>query len=76
MPFEGNADSSVNGRCLRRVGSLGSSPVSAPSDQISPRLRRGRLAGGPSGFYREAYEQRNTVVRCSNRLKQWCGQAT
>ncbi|MFF2309432.1 IS5 family transposase [Streptomyces albidoflavus] len=47
-----------------------------PADQRGPRLRRGSRGGRPPAFDREAYEQRNTVERCINRLKQWRGIAT
>lgn len=50
--------------------------IPQPSDQIGHRRRRGRHGGRPRGFDREAYEQRNTVERCINRLEQWRGLAT
>lgn len=56
---------------LRRRGIRAVIPQ--PADQIGHRLRRGRLGGRPPGFDAEAYKQRNTVERCSNRLKQWRG---
>ncbi|MET7622294.1 IS5 family transposase [Streptomyces sp. NPDC005408] len=59
---------------LRRRGIRAVIPQ--PSDQVSHRLRRGRLGGRPPGFDSEAYKQRNTVERCINRLKQWRGLAT
>jgi transposase len=50
--------------------------IPQPSDQVSHRLRRGRRGGRPPGFDADAYKQHNTVERCINRLKQWCGLAT
>ncbi|CAL9534376.1 hypothetical protein SUDANB58_04110 [Streptomyces sp. enrichment culture] len=50
--------------------------VPQPSDPIGHRLRRGRQAGRPSGFDRDACKQRNAVERCINRLEQWRGPAT
>ncbi|WTP70456.1 IS5 family transposase (plasmid) [[Kitasatospora] papulosa] len=46
------------------------------ADQQANRVRRGQSGGRPPVFDREAYKQRNTVERCINRLKQWCGIAT
>ena len=50
--------------------------IPQPADQIGHRLRRGRQGGRPPRFDAGAYKQRNTVERCINRLKQWCGLAT
>lgn len=50
--------------------------IPQPSDQIGHRRRRGRRGGRPPGFDADAYKQRNTVERCTNRLKQWRGLAT
>lgn len=49
-------------------------PVRA--DQQPNRTRLGRTGGRLPAFNREAYEQRNTVEWCVNRLKQWHGIAT
>ncbi|MFE1947109.1 IS5 family transposase [Streptomyces massasporeus] len=59
---------------LRRRGIRAVIPV--PADQRGHRLRRGSRGGRPPAFDRETYKQRNTVERCSNRLKQWRGIAT
>lgn len=59
---------------LRRRGIRAIIPQSA--DQIAHRKRRGCHGGRPPGFDKTAYEQRNTVERCINRLKQWRGIAT
>ncbi|MFE2136820.1 IS5 family transposase [Streptomyces sp. NPDC059466] len=59
---------------LRRRGIRAVIPV--PADQRRHRLRRGSRGGRPPSFDRETYKQRNTVERCSNRLKQWRGIAT
>lgn len=59
---------------LRRRGVRAVIPQ--PSDQVANRKKRGRLGGRPPTFDREAYKQRNTVERCSTRLKQWLGLAT
>ncbi|WP_234422032.1 IS5 family transposase [Streptomyces sp. CB00316] len=59
---------------LRKRGIRAVIPV--PADQRSHRLHRGSRGGRPPAFDREAYEQRNTVERCINRLKQWRGIAT
>ncbi len=56
---------------LRRRGIRTVIPV--PVDQRAHRLRRGSRGGRPPAFDRETYEQRNTVERCINRLKQWRG---
>ncbi|MFF7652534.1 hypothetical protein ACFZCY_22400 [Streptomyces sp. NPDC007983] len=56
------------------VSGLAASPVAA--DQRGRRLRRGSRSGRPLASDRETYKQRNTVERCINRLKQWCGIAT
>jgi hypothetical protein len=40
-----------------------------PKDQKANRARRGSQGGRPVGFDRETYRRRNTVERCSNRLK-------
>lgn len=50
--------------------------IPVPAGQWTHRLRRGSRGGRPPAFDREAYEQRNTVERCINRLKQWRGLAT
>jgi transposase len=50
--------------------------IPIPADQRNRRLRRGSQGGRPPAFDRDAYKQRNTVERCSNRLKQWRGIAT
>ncbi|PJN28113.1 transposase [Kitasatospora sp. CB02891] len=47
--------------------------VPEPADQIANRKRRGSRGGRPLGFDRQAYRHRNTVERCINRLKPWCG---
>lgn len=50
-----------------------------PTPRPSPTRAAPDQAGHGSGrqaFDREAYEQRNTVERCINRLKQWHGIAT
>ncbi|MGW1974214.1 transposase [Streptomyces sp. NPDC001889] len=59
---------------LRRRGIRAVIPV--PADQRGHRTRRGSLGGRPPAFDREAYEQRNTVERCINRLRQGRGIAT
>ncbi|MFC8360302.1 IS5 family transposase [Streptomyces griseorubiginosus] len=59
---------------LRKRGIRAVIPV--PADQRGHRLRRGSRGGRPPAFDRETYKQRNTVERCINRLKQWCGIAT
>lgn len=50
--------------------------IPVPADQRDHRLMRGSQGGRPPAYDREAYKQRNTVERCSNRLKQWRGTAT
>ncbi|CAM5654292.1 IS5 family transposase [Streptomyces californicus] len=47
--------------------------IPQPSDQVGPRLRRGRAGGRPPAFDAETYKQRNAVERC--RFKQWRGLA-
>lgn len=54
---------------LRKRGIRTVTPV--PADQRGHRLRRGSQGGRPPAFNRETYQQRNTVERCLNRLKQW-----
>jgi transposase len=46
------------------------------NDQKAGRARRGSLGGRPRGFDPQAYQGRNVVERCINRLKQWRGIAT
>ncbi|CAM5412897.1 hypothetical protein GCM10010334_72640 [Streptomyces finlayi] len=52
---------------LRRRGIRAVIPERA--DQQANRRRRGPAGGRPPASDREAYEQRNTVERCINRLK-------
>ena len=59
---------------LRRRGIRAVIPQ--PADQAAHRKRRGSRGGRPPAFDREAYQQRNTVERCINKLKQWRGLAT
>ncbi|KUL62447.1 transposase [Streptomyces sp. NRRL S-1521] len=59
---------------LRRRGIRAIIPQ--PADQIAKRRRRGRSGGRPPAFDKTAYQQRNTVERCINKLKQWRGLAT
>lgn len=59
---------------LRRCGIRAVIPQ--PVDQAANRKRLGRLGGRPPAFDREAHEQRNTVERCINQLKQWRGLVT
>ncbi|WP_442759345.1 IS5 family transposase [Streptomyces pseudogriseolus] len=77
-PFAALADRANSSRAirihLRRRGIRAVIPQ--PSDQIGHRQRRGRRGGRPPGFDRDAHKQRNTVERCTNRLKQWRGLAT
>ncbi|MFF3014448.1 IS5 family transposase [Streptomyces sp. NPDC057939] len=61
-------------RHLRRRGIRAVIPQ--PADQAANRKRLGRHGGRPLSFDREAYKQRNTVERCTNKLKQWRGLAT
>ncbi len=72
------ADKAYSSRAIRdyprRRGTRAVIPF--PADQQGHRLRRGRRAGRPPAFERDAYKQRNTVERCINRLKQWRGIAT
>ena len=58
---------------LRRRGIRAVIPQ--PADQIGHRLRRGRAGGRPPGFDARGIQERNTVERCINRLKQWRGLA-
>ncbi|MFJ3204759.1 transposase [Streptomyces sp. NPDC086989] len=50
--------------------------IPVPAEQRADRLRRGSRGGWPPALDREAYKHRNTVERCTNRLKQWRGIAT
>jgi transposase len=59
---------------LRRRGIRAVIPE--PADQRANRTRRGRAGGRPPAFDKAAYQQRNTVERCINKLKQWRGLAT
>jgi transposase len=45
-------------------------------DQKAGRARRGSAGGRPRAFDPEAYQGRNVVERCFNKLKQWRGIAT
>lgn len=58
-------------RILRRRGIVAVIP-----ERRDQRERRGRKAGRPLAFDREAYRRRNVVERCMNRLKQWRSVAT
>ena len=46
------------------------------SDQIARRKNRGPAGGRPPVFDKDIYKQRNVVLRCFNRLKQFRGLAT
>ncbi len=46
------------------------------ADQAGNRTRRGSRGGRPPAFDPEAYQHRNVMERCFNRLKQWRGIAT
>jgi Transposase DDE domain. len=72
------ADKAYSSRAIRtRLRRRGiRAVIPQPSDQIANRKKRGRTGGRPPAFDREAYKQRNTVERCTNRLKQWRGLAT
>ncbi len=59
---------------LRRRGIRAVIPQ--PADQAANRKRLGSRGGIPPAFDRDAYEQRNTVERCINKLKQRRGLAT
>ncbi|THA58046.1 hypothetical protein E6R62_06155 [Streptomyces sp. A1136] len=59
---------------LRKRGIRAVIPV--PADQRGHRLRRGSRGGRPPAFDHETHKQRNTVERCSNRLKHSRGLAT
>ncbi|MEV7030136.1 IS5 family transposase [Streptomyces sp. NPDC093272] len=76
-PLAALADRAYSSRAirsyLRRRGIRAVIPQ--PSDQVGHRLRRGRHGGRPPCFDIEAYKQRNTVERYTNRLKQWRGLA-
>ncbi|PPS90867.1 hypothetical protein BZZ08_00464 [Streptomyces sp. MH60] len=51
--------------------------IPQPSDQVGHCLRRGRFGDRPPPRVdTQAYKQRNTVERCTNRLKQWRGLTT
>jgi transposase len=45
-------------------------------DQIAARKAKGSAGGRPPAFDAEIYQQRNTIERAFNRLKQWRGVAT
>ncbi|MEW2414300.1 hypothetical protein AB0953_11335 [Streptomyces sp. NPDC046866] len=60
----------VEGRPQSKGGPAGE------ADQASNRKRLGRRGGRPPAFDHDAYQQRNTVERCINKLKQWRGLAT
>jgi len=60
--------------CLRRRGIAHTIPEK--TDQQRYRHNRESRGGRPPGFDREAYHRRNTVERCSNRLKGFRGIAT
>lgn len=58
-------------RILRRRGI-----VAVIAERRDQRERRGRKAGRPLAFDRDAYRRRNVVERCMDRLKQWRSVAT
>ncbi|MEV0254299.1 hypothetical protein AB0H82_08515 [Streptomyces sp. NPDC050732] len=58
--------------CKRHVLAV----IPVPADHRGHRQRRGSQGGRLPAYDGEAYKQRNTVERCINRLKQWCGMAT
>lgn len=47
-----------------------------PVGQAANRKRDGSRGGRPPACAREAYNQRNTVERCVDKIKQWRGLAT
>jgi transposase len=50
--------------------------IPEPADQQTNRLRRGSKGGRPPQFDAEAYQQRNVVERCLNKLKGYRAVAT
>ena len=59
---------------LRRRGVTAT--IAEPADQRHHRARRGRQGGRPPRFDRQRYQQRTTVERCINKLKQFRAVAT
>jgi transposase len=59
---------------LRRRGIAATIPVKA--DQAANRRKKGAKGGRPPRFDPERYQQRNTVERCVNKLKQFRAVAT
>ncbi len=50
--------------------------IPQPADQIAHRKSLGNNGGRPLALDKTAYKQRNTVERCTNKLKQRRGLAT
>ncbi|MBA6433071.1 transposase [Streptomyces sp. GMR22] len=71
------ADTAYSSRGFRAyLAAAASHTIPEKTDQQRHRLGRGRHGGRPPEFDRETYRRRNTVERCFNRLKGFCGLAT